>query len=354
MYEMNYQLRIENLRKKLSARRLQGILITASVNIFYFTGLRVENCALVITEKDISLFASPLLYQQILDTPLKVKIDIYAVKDGIIKGLVKWLVKKKFRFLGIEERRIAYDFWKKISSAIKINWQGADEFIEKMREIKDEEEITCIRQACRIAHDAFVYAQQITRPGLTERELVRELEYFMKKQGADKSSFEIIVAGGKNSAYPHHFTSDYIFQNDDLVLIDLGCFYKRYASDLTRVIYLGKIEKISPQLVKIAKIVEKANQKATEEIRTGVAINKIDKSARQIIAEAGFKDNFTHNTGHGVGLEIHEQPYITPKNKTILRTGMVITVEPGIYLPNIGGVRIEDTVLVKENGAEVL
>lgn len=346
---MNYQLRLENLVKNLPKHRLDGVVITLPVNLFYFTGARLDGCALVVTGKDVALFASPMFYDQVVNYGLK--LDVYLARYGVGEGFKRFLIKKKLRSVGLELGKISYASWKKFFSLSKVKWGTADNLIEELRQIKDEDEIGCIRQACRIAQAAFHHCRQIIKPGVSEKEVSRELEYFMKKKGAEKSSFELIVAGGKNSAYPHHFTSDYVFQKDDSVLIDWGCFYKGYASDLTRVIFLGKITKL---YAKLLKTVAGAHQQAMAKIKPGVKARQIDEAARQIIAKAGFKDRFIHNTGHGVGLEIHESPYLSAKSKAVLQAGMVITVEPGIYLPGLGGVRIEDTLLVTKNGAEVL
>ncbi|MFH1258947.1 MAG: Xaa-Pro peptidase family protein [Elusimicrobiota bacterium] len=346
---MNYQLRLENLVKNLPKHRLDGVVITLPVNLFYFTGVRLDGCALVVTGKDAALFASPMFYDQVVNYGLK--LDVYLAKDGVGEEFNRFLTKKKLRSVGLELGKISYAFWEKISSLSKIKWGRADNLIEELRQIKDAEEIECIRQACRIAQAAFRHCRQIIKPGVSEKEVGRELEYFMKKKGAEKSSFELIVAGGKNSAYPHHFTSDYVFQKDDSVLIDWGCFYKGYASDLTRVIFLGKITKLHSKLLKT---VANAQKQAIAKIKPGMKASQIDWVARQTVTKAGFEDRFIHNTGHGIGLEIHEGPYLSSKSKSILKSGMVITVEPGIYLPGLGGIRIEDTVLVTKSGVEAL
>jgi Xaa-Pro aminopeptidase len=219
-----------------------------------------------------------------------------------------------------------------------------------LRKIKEREELAYLRKAAEIAVRALEFAPSLLLPGRKEAEIAAELERFIRYHGASASAFEIIVASGPNSSYPHHLTSARRLKENEIVLIDIGASYCGYKSDLTRVFFLGKI---NPLAAKIYAIVRRAQARSIAAIRPGARINKIDQAARQSIARAGYGRFFSHSLGHGIGLEIHEAPSVSPGAKDRLKKGMVFTVEPAVYLPGKFGIRIEDTVLVTEKGAEV-
>ena len=227
----------------------------------------------------------------------------------------------------------------------------ASELINEPRMVKDEGELNLLRRAEQIGDEAFTHILDILKPGVSEREIALELEYFMKKQGASKLSFDTIVASGANSSMPHAQVTDRLIENGDFVTMDFGCIYRGYCSDMTRTVAVGQP---SDEMKKVYQIVLDANLRAMEGIMAGVKCSDIDDLARGYIADKGYGDFFGHGLGHGVGLYIHEEPRFSPKCHVILKENMVITDEPGIYLPGKFGVRIEDLVVVKKDGYERL
>lgn len=224
-------------------------------------------------------------------------------------------------------------------------------WIQKPRMVKDAEELAKLEQAEYIGDAAFTHILDVLKPGVSEREISLELEFFMKKQGASKLSFDTIVASGANGSMPHAQVTDRVLQSGDLVTMDFGCVYEGYCSDMTRTVAIGTP---TDEMKKVYQIVLDANLRAMEQIEAGKRCNEIDAVARDYIREQGYGEYFGHGLGHGVGLDIHEEPRFSPKCDVITQENMVITDEPGIYLPGQFGVRIEDLVVVKENGYQKL
>ncbi|MGL4308274.1 MAG: M24 family metallopeptidase, partial [Cetobacterium sp.] len=226
-----------------------------------------------------------------------------------------------------------------------------DDFL-KLRMIKKDYEIKIIKESIKIAEEALKSTIPQIKIGISERELCAILEYEMKRRGADKPSFDIIVASNDRSALPHGVASDKIIE-EGFLTIDYGCFYKGYASDITRTFYVGKHP--TEKHMEIYNIVKEANERAIEAIKPGMTTKELDKIARDYITEKGYGDKFGHGLGHGFGLQIHEYPFVSSKaTEVTLEPNMVITIEPGIYIENFGGVRIEDDILITKNGYEVL
>ena len=222
------------------------------------------------------------------------------------------------------------------------------EKIRELRSVKDGAELELIKSAQKITDDAFEYILSKIEEGKTEKELALVLEFFMRSHGADAVSFDIIFIGGKNTSMPHGVPSDYKLKKGDLITIDFGADVDGYKSDMTRTVALGAI---SDEQKKVYEIVLEAQKKAIGQIREGIACSEIDKAARDVIKSYGYGEYFGHALGHSVGLDIHELPNFSPKCSTVLKEGMVLSVEPGIYLPEKFGVRIEDLVVVTKNGS---
>jgi len=335
---MNF--RVKNLQRKIASKKLGGFVSFNPSNIFYLTGFRAENSFVFVSRKDIYLVVSELSYPS---AKKHANCKIQIASDSFFK---KYKNKKVGFDNGISVTRL--EKLKKIKS---IKFESCSNFIEDLRLIKDQSEIEKTRTACKISQKAIRYAKKKLKIGITEKELADELEYFLRRNGAEKSAFDIIVASSDDAADPHHKPTNRKIQKNDVVLIDLGCVFQGYNSDLTRTFFLGKINKLAK---KIFEIVKEAQRKAISIIKDGVASKKVDFAARNFIKENGFEKYFIHGTGHGVGIDIHEEPLISAKSKTVLKAGMVVTVEPGIYIPDKFGVRIEDTVLVTKSGCEVL
>jgi len=227
------------------------------------------------------------------------------------------------------------------------------ENIAKMRMCKDETEIETIQRAAEIVDSTLEYVSKLVKPGMTEKELFMLMyEYITKFPGVVTDEFIILVLGGENTANIHAMPSDYAFKEGDIILLDFCAYYKHYWSDITRCLFLGNVG--NKKLAEIYEIVLGANLAAIEKVKPGVKASEVDKAARDYITNAGYGEQFLHRTGHGLGIDIHEEPYISASNDITLTEGMVFTIEPGIYLPGIGGVRIEDNVLVTKDGHRIL
>lgn len=230
-------------------------------------------------------------------------------------------------------------------------FQVMNDAINESRMVKDEEELQKLAKAEAIGDAAFTHILEIMKPGVSETEIALELEFFMKRQGAAKLSFDTIVASGANSSMPHAQVTDRKIQKGDFVTMDFGCVYQGYCSDMTRTVAVGRP---TEEMKKVYQIVLDANLRAMDGIREGVSCKEIDALARDYIKDNGYGEYFGHGLGHGVGLDIHEEPRFSPKCEVVTKENMVITDEPGIYLPGNFGVRIEDLVVVKKNGYERL
>jgi len=218
--------------------------------------------------------------------------------------------------------------------------------VAEMRKVKSDLEIELIRASARLAVKGMQRAAELIEEGRTELEIAAEAEYVMRKNGSEGVPFATIVASGKNSSLPHATASKKRLRRGELIIVDLGAVYKGYASDMTRTFAI----KPTPKQLKLIEIVKQSQNAALQMVREGARAAEIDKTARGVIGESGLESFYLHNTGHGVGLDIHEPPYLSPKSKDLLREGMVITVEPGVYVPRVGGARWEDLIVVKSEG----
>jgi len=238
------------------------------------------------------------------------------------------------------------NFVRKIKNAHPASYQSATEILQNLRMIKSAKELVLLKNSAKLAVLGMNRVAELVEPGRTELEIAAEAEYAMRKAGSEGTSFQMIVASGKNSWLPHSTTTRKKLAREELVVVDLGATFQGYASDMTRTFELAP----TPKQLKILKIVRSAQEVALEKVRDGVKAREVDAAARNLISRAGYGKFFNHGTGHGVGLEIHEAPSLAPTSKDILRKEMVITVEPGIYVPKVGGARWEDTVVVKSKG----
>lgn len=346
---MNYKKRRDFLRIRLKEKKANGYLTFDFFDVFYLTGFPSEGCFLLVgQEKDI-LFA-PLLLAGQARTLTSGRLEVISEKK-LFESLQKHIQKESLKHIGYDSSKVTLSLFKAFSSFKKVSWLPLDGFILEQRMVKDQEEIKQIARACHVTHQSCQEAFKKLKEKMTEQETAHVIENLFYEKGAGKLAFETIVAFGEHSSYPHHLVTTKKLSKDTPVLMDLGCMVNGYRSDLTRTSVFGKI---TPQFHKIYEIVKKAQREGISLVRDGISAGDVDFAARDFIAKAGFGDFYIHGTGHGVGLEIHEPPRLGTGSKEILREGMVVTVEPGIYLPGEFGVRIEDTVLVKKNGCEVL
>ncbi|OPJ55623.1 M24 family metallopeptidase [Alkalithermobacter paradoxus] len=340
--------RIQNLRKEMKERNLQAVIIYKPQNRRYISGFTGSAGYALITE-DKAIFFTDFRYIQQASNQCK---DFEILEISKVKSVTEYLNEMNIETLGFEDDFMDFATYSKFTDELKntklVPLKG---LMLNLRSIKDEEEINMIAKAAQIADKAFEHILSFIKPGVCERDLYLEIEHFMKKNGASGVSFEPIVASGKRSSLPHGVASEKIIEDGDFLTLDFGCIYNGYCSDMTRTIVVGKA---SDEQKKIYNIVLEAQTKALEAVRPGITGEELDKIARDIITKEGYGDKFGHGLGHGVGLEVHELPHVNSIGKDPLRAGMVITDEPGIYIPDFGGVRIEDLILVTEEGYKVL
>lgn len=344
--------RIEKIYLILEQQGLDGLIVSLPSNITYLTQYASRDSYLLVSKKQ-NLYFTDSRYIEEAKAALKGIARLQKINGSSFKAIADSCLKLGLKRAGFEERYLPYAEYKKIGAGLgkKTDLIPTQGLIEELRQVKDPKELQRIRKAVRITAEALKFIKDFISPGKKEIEIVAELERFIRYHGADSSAFEIIVASGANSSFPHHISSQRKIDKNESVLVDIGVDYHGYKSDLTRVFFLGKIKNLN---LKIYNIALSAQEKAIEKVRPGVKTKDIDKAGRDYIREKGFGAYFGHNLGHGVGLEVHEYPQISEKSSVVLEPGMVFTLEPGIYLPNKFGVRIEDMVLVTEKGCEVL
>lgn len=330
------------IKNILKEKNLDGAVITSAENMRYLSGFTGGEGFLLLTSYKNYIFIDGRYTVQAKEQAKGFEVTEYKSKPF---DLLKDFGLKR---IGYEDSSILHSVFLKLPECEKV---GISSEISKLRSIKTEEETEKMRKAAKIADNAFSYIIKNLRIGMTEKEVAAEIEYFMKKNKAEKTSFDTIVAFGENSALPHAQPTDRKLKDGDIVLMDYGCIYDGYCSDMTRIVFWGKA---NDELKKIYETVLKAQITAEEKIKAGEICCEIDKISRDIIENAGYKNCFNHSLGHGVGLEIHEFPNLSPKAENVLEKNNVVTVEPGIYIEGLGGVRIEDMVVVTENGIENL
>jgi Xaa-Pro aminopeptidase len=277
-------------------------------------------------------------------------VTVVEIKE-LVKELAELLFRLKIRFVGVEGDHLTVSRLHQLKAGLApIDLAPLSGMVELVRLIKDETEIEAMVTLTTMLETVFPQALAMIRPGAVERDIAVEIEYLLRKQGADGPAFDFIVASGVRSAMPHGVASDKVIASGELVTLDWGAKGYGYHTDNTRTVAVGEVDE---ELRRIYALVAEANSAAITAIRPGVTVRQIDDAARRIITEAGYGDRFGHGTGHGVGLDIHEKPSVTWRDGTVVTPGMVFTIEPGIYLPGKGGVRIEDMALVTETGGMV-
>lgn len=323
-------------------------LIFNQTNITYFCGFSGASALLIPQKGENILYVSGVNYEQAKNEAKEAKIELIKRGESIFNKIAK---ESSNKIIAIDTLPI--ESWRTLKKAVgrKRKIEVVANAIIELRKIKDTTEIELISKACKIASIGMNRASEIIRPGIKEKEVAAEVEYAMRKAGSDGTGFETIVASGFCCAYPHGSVQEKKIEEGDFVVVDLGAKYRYYNSDITRTFIAGKA---THKQMQIFETVNLAQQTGIESIKAGVPAREVDQKARRVIEKAGFNDFFVHNLGHGVGLEVHEPPILSPDSKDILEVGNVVTVEPGIYLPGFGGVRIEDTILITKKGSEAL
>ena len=336
--------RIKCLRNQLNSLNIEGMIVSNPINIKYLTNIDAEG-ELLITRKE-NIFLTDGRYVEAVNSALTIDSEII-VWDK--RGMIREDYENYFLFcekVGFEESYVTYEKYKQILQLYKINELVETEgLIEKQRRIKDEEEIENIKKACEITDNCFTFLKNYIKIGMTEREIAYKIEEFFIKNGAEGLAFNPIVASGTNSSMPHSIVTDKKIEEGDILLIDLGCKYKGYCSDMTRTIFIGKAD---DTIKNIYDMVLGVQNRAISQMKDGANIKNITKVAQQELKINKF--DLVHALGHGVGLDIHEAPVLTSKYDNLLKENMVIAIEPGVYIPKSFGIRIEDTVLITKNG----
>lgn len=349
-------MRVKKLQEKISKLGLDGLIIGSRANRQYLSGFTGSNATLILSLKEAPFIVTDFRYLEQADKqcPQFVKVD--QGKVGHLKAVITKVRELGLKKVGFEANHVSYKDYKTLTKeGSDIEWIETEQLIETMRQVKDKEELEKLAKAESIGDLAFQkiipFIENHWKEGLTENAIALEIERIMRQNGASGISFDTIVAAGAKSSLPHAEPSDALLKKGDFVVMDFGCIYEGYCSDMTRTVVIGET---SEKQKEIYDIVLKAQKCALEGMKAGMTGCEIDALARDDITKAGYGDYFGHSLGHSVGLEIHEEPRCSATSKQKIEANMVVTVEPGIYIPDFGGVRIEDMVVVTETGIKNL
>jgi Xaa-Pro aminopeptidase len=343
--------RQQRLRSVLEKQGTQSIVVSNLTNVYYLTGFRGSAGLCALGTDRAMLFVDPRYTLQAHEQAQGV--EVHEHRGRLIQGAAKWLEAARARTVGYDDRYLTCAGFRELEAALpkRCALRPVGGLVEELRAVKDPTEVGYIREAARLTSTVFEEVSKHLRPGLRESDLAAEIEYRLRKQRAEGVAFETIVASGARSAFPHARPSSKLLKKNELVIFDLGAIISGYAADMTRTVFLGRPDQ---RVKRLYNAVLDAQRHATAKITAGRRAGAVDSAARRELARRGLGRYFTHSTGHGVGLDIHEQPRLAKGERTLLPAGCVVTVEPGIYLEGLGGIRIEDTVLVNEGGSEVL
>lgn len=331
---------------------MTALLVTAPVNRRYLSGFSGSSGWLLATPARRRLITDFRYQEAAAAEAPDFEAVVYRKEQDLKDLLAGALADEGIARLGFEAAHVTFSRHRWLGEVLPgVELVPAEDLVEDLRQVKDEEEVARVRRAMSLAEGAFAEVLPRVAPGRSERDLALELEFAMRRQGADGVAFDPIVASGPRSSLPHAHPGDRKLQAGDLVVFDFGARYGGYCSDLTRTVIVGRPD---PRQEEIHRVVLEAHLAGVAALRPGVAAGEVDEAARRVIEAAGYGEHFGHGTGHGIGLEVHEAPRLSPGREEALAAGMLVTVEPGIYLPGWGGARIEDTLLITAGGAESL
>ncbi len=326
------------------------MLVTASANVRYLTGYAGSNGLVLITPHEAHFFTDPRYATEAEET---IDCRVHIAKRSLIEAAAALIKRKRLKRIGFEESNLTVAYFRHLEDSFPLGTalQPAGGMVEQLRMIKSHDEIEKIRHSVNVNSEAYRRTLRRVKVGATERDIAAELEFQMHRLGAEKPAFETIVAAGARSALPHATPTGRRVEDNEILLVDMGATVDGYTSDMTRVSHIGVPSKRTRGYYNA---VLEAQLAGVDAIRPGLPASRVDARVRSVLRGHGLERFFVHSTGHGLGLEIHEGPRIGKRDSTKLAPGMVITVEPGIYIENVGGIRIEDTVLVTDAGCEVL
>ncbi|WP_221300939.1 M24 family metallopeptidase [Planococcus koreensis] len=343
------KVKLQKLRNEMKEQNIEALLITSQFNLRYITEF-TGSAGLALVTQEKAYFVTDFRYTEQATAQVK-EFEVVQAKTNLLEEVAEISKSLGLESVSFEQDYVTFASYTQYAEKLEAELKPASGLIEKIRMIKTPEEVEVLKAAAKIADDAFEHICTFIKPGMAEVEVSNELEFFMRKQGATSSSFDIIVASGSRSALPHGVASDKKIEEGDMVTLDFGALYNGYISDITRTVAVGEP---SDKMKEVYQIVLDSQVLALENIKPGMTGIEADAIARDHIKSKGYGEAFGHSTGHGIGLEVHEAPGLSFKSQTVLEPGMAVTVEPGIYLPGIGGVRIEDDILITESGNERL
>jgi Xaa-Pro aminopeptidase len=349
----DFEARRDRLRKLMRKASVSALLVTDFLNVTYLTGFTGDDSYLLVTPEEAIVISDFRYIEQLAEECPELATHIRVVGQKIHEAVVKAIEGAKLSHVGVEAESMTIGQRDRLASGLKsTSLAPVGGLVEELREIKDKHEVEEIRQAIRIAEQAFGVVKASLRPEQSEKDVADAFEHQVRLFGGKCTSFPPIVAVGPRSALPHaRPVATRKIGEEDFILLDFGAYARLYLSDLTRVVATGRI---SPKLETVYGLVKKAQATAIDAIRPGALMKDVDAVARKLIDDAGYGKQFGHGLGHGIGLAIHESPRLASSEDRPLKAGMVVTVEPGIYLPGWGGVRIEDDILVTRTGHERL
>jgi len=339
--------RLARVRARLDELDVAALLVSHLSNVSYLTGFSGSSGLLLIT-RDGAIFATDGRYEEQAGAELAgLGFELLVAENGVLGALTERIAEDLAgEPVGFEAQRLVYGDWERlVAEAAAVTWTAVSGVVEGVRAVKDEGEIERIERAAAVGARALAETLSRVKPGVREADLAAELDYRMRSEGATGPAFETIVASGPRTALPHAATGERRLREGDLVLFDFGARCQGYASDLTRTFVVGAAE---PRQLEVYSLVAAAQRAALRTLREGVNGAEVDEAARRVFMEAGVAESFPHSTGHGLGLEVHEGPRLSRRSEERLRAGMVVTVEPGLYFPSWGGVRIEDDLVVTD------
>ena len=335
----------------MRADRLDAFIVTHLPNIFYLTGFSGSSGIVLATRNGAILFTDQRYTIQAKQEVTAAQVKIF--RGSLLKAAGEQLGQRPVRRVGFEAQHLAVAQKLTLAKAAGrgIQWFAWDGKVERLRVLKDESELATMREAADIACSSWTETLPFAKPGVSEIDLAAEIEFRMRRKGADGPAFDTIIASGERGAWPHARASRKLVKKNELVVFDLGAILRGYSSDLTRTVCVGRA---SPEMRRWYGAVLEAQQAARQVLRPGVTAEQVDAAARDVLKRAGLARKFIHSTGHGLGLEVHEGPRLGRGDHSVLRAGTVVTLEPGVYIEGKGGIRIEDDALVTKSGAEYL
>lgn len=341
--------RLQSLQEQLKKRSLEAILVTHPANRYYLSGFDGSNGVLLIGQEEALLFTDFRYLEQAEKQSPYFKICPWKSKLG--EALSPYMAAAGWDTLVFEEEQVTYSLYSELKETLPLELLPRKGLVEELRAVKSGAEVASLRRGAAVMDRAFEYLLNLAKPGMTEQEVALDLEYYLRRQGSEGALFRYIVASGERGSLPHGIASEKRLASGELVTVDFTGTFESYATDMTRTFALGEPGARAREIYETVRL---AQQEARQKIKPGMTGVEADALARNLIKKAGYGEYFGHGLGHGLGLEVHERPTLSPRSETTLVPGMVVTIEPGIYIPGWGGVRIEDMVLITSGGAESL